>query len=537
MHDPSRLNNGAKSKAKKQYVGTNVPKHGETAVNRISYHEPGPEQSSTAGRRFVAPPVDGSRIVSKPVPKAQAENPGEFQLNQLRRRFSPTERQDDGTTTFTFQMVPSDPDFPFDMAALECVLSVPATYPKAGFPSLHVTNKEMERGHQINVERGFARLAENLPDSTLLGLMNALDKQLESLLTEPKAETIKFIPNKVSSKSRQHIGTSSFVQDSKAARPSPVKHNETPKAFTAEQLRLATERRETETRQLEARLGRLPLFSKSPSGIAYTIPIIPRKHEDLPAPLQAVKAVTLIVPLLYPLQNCRIEFAGVSREAATNTEREFEKKANETPETSLVGHMNYLAQNMHILAATPLKEPEVHLPDVTPLSIDDAIIKEEDSLRAVDDKDHSHLKFIPRPPEWNVGTRDDESSNSEYSDSYDTGDESTDNDEDGVPLPTIHETSTSAAPERGISLSFPFLELYGIELLELASLCITIKCERCKDTMDISNLRTDAGRSESCKKCAMPFNVRYRRELMHANSARAGYLDLDGCIVLDMLPR
>lgn len=29
----------------------------------------------------------------------------------------------------------------------------------------------------------------------------------------------------------------------------------------------------------------------------------------------------------------------------------------------------------------------------------------------------------------------------------------------------------------------------------------------------------------------------YRRELMHANSVRAGYIDLDGCSVVDMLPR
>lgn len=29
----------------------------------------------------------------------------------------------------------------------------------------------------------------------------------------------------------------------------------------------------------------------------------------------------------------------------------------------------------------------------------------------------------------------------------------------------------------------------------------------------------------------------FRRELMHANSVRAGYIDLDGCTVVEMLPR
>lgn len=29
----------------------------------------------------------------------------------------------------------------------------------------------------------------------------------------------------------------------------------------------------------------------------------------------------------------------------------------------------------------------------------------------------------------------------------------------------------------------------------------------------------------------------FRRQLMHPNSNRAGYLDLDGCTVVDLLPR
>lgn len=29
----------------------------------------------------------------------------------------------------------------------------------------------------------------------------------------------------------------------------------------------------------------------------------------------------------------------------------------------------------------------------------------------------------------------------------------------------------------------------------------------------------------------------YRMDLMHANSVRAGYIDLDGCTIVDLLPR
>ena len=60
------------------------------------------------------------------------------------------------------------------MVGLECVLHVPTTYPKEVRPSIDVKNKEMGRDYQINVERGFARLAESRPQSTLLGLTNSL---------------------------------------------------------------------------------------------------------------------------------------------------------------------------------------------------------------------------------------------------------------------------------------------------------------------------------------------------------------------------
>ena len=496
--------------------------------------------SLAEGPRFVLPPVDGSRVVGKPVPKAQTEDPREFQIKQLKRRFSPTEQNENDGTCYAFSMVPSDPDFPFELAGLECVLHVPNTYPSNGRPSIDVKNKDMGRGYQINVERGFARLAESRPQSTLLGLMNLLDKQLESLLTERKADTIVIIPNNPSSRNAQRNEPVKTVQEeAQISRAKPAMHSRVQEQYAPEQRHRASERREAETRQLEARIGRLPLFSKSSDGIAYTVPIIFRKHEDLPVPLQAVKAIKLFVPLLYPLQHCRVEIQGVSREVAQNTERRFEKKSAESPETTLMGHVNYLAQNMHSLATQPIEEPQTiqaDFPDVASLSVRETAPEKDGRPAEYWEDDRSHIKLIARPPEWATQNEEEFDTDSDYSGSYDSGDE--DEEDGGAALDVVPESSISTtAPERGISLSFPMLELYGIELLELISLCVTIKCERCKDTMDISNLRNNASRSEFCKKCAMPLCVAYRRELMHTNSVRAGYLDLEGCTVLDMLPR
>ena len=481
--------------------------------------------------------------MTKPVPAAQAKDPRAFQVSQLKRRFSPTESTgNDGAAILTFHLNPSDPDFPFDLPnGLECILHVPASYAtpgdRGGKPSLEVRNEEMGEQWRRSVEDGFGKLANRMgPNGTLLGLMNRLDRELEGLLTERKLELVTIVPNKV-----KNIALGTGEQTSKDS-PRISQLNLTSKrpsqSYTPNQVRTATQRREADTRQLEARLGRLPGFSKSADGIAYTIPITPRKVHDLPKPLRIIKTVKLFVPLQYPLQNCRIELQEVNKDASRNLERAFERKAK-SGEGTLMALVNMLAQNMHLLA-TEVHEDEEREPILAPnlkdLNVDDHI---SDEGKPVDDADRAHIKIIPRPPEWDIQKGDDISSDSEDSDSV-----SSDSDEDGEIIkakdsqpPPLESTSSPAqTPERGISLSFPQLELYSIELLEVVSLSIIIKCSRCKDTMDVNNLRSTSQRNESCKKCASKLSVYFRRELIHANAVRGGYLDLEGCTVIDMLP-
>lgn len=458
----------------------------------------------------MAPPVENDRVVQKPVSRAQADDPREFQIQQLKRRFSAVVTADDDGTLLTFLMAPSDPDFPFEMANLECSLHVPGTYPRNGRPYLHVGNKDMGRGYQINVEQGFAQLAASLLQATLLELMKRLDRQLESLLSEPKAETLKIVPNNTAGgpvRGSEKIALQKNDVKAKIANHEPVAHS-------VERIRAAEGRRSTETHQLESRLGRLPAFSKSSDGVVYTIPIAPGKPADLPVPLQAVKSVRLSVPVQYPLEPCRIELVGVAREAARITEKGFERRAGENQGTTLLGHVNYLAQNMHTLAAVVVDDSVsavVHLP-IDRLEVNDSHQNSQSDIKSsADEADRSHIKFIPRPPEWALNS-DDEGDTSDDSDIEKSDEELTDEiegDEGSDPIPEAQGTS----PERGVLLSFPFLELHSIELLELVSLSITVKCERCKDVMDIKNLRDGAKagvagvRSESCKKCANTMRI------------------------------
>lgn len=465
------------------------------------------------------------------MPRLQKESPRDFQIRQLERRFPSLQKVENGIeTTLSFQLVPSDPDFPFELSGLECVLHIPVTLPDNGKPYLAVKNKDMPRGYQINVERGFDALVQESPQATLLSLINTLDKRLEALLTAEKAQTIKIMPNvpKVSDQRK----TGGVIPESVLAEASPTRPKAQEPQFTLEQRRTAQARRDAETRQLEARLGRLPSFSKSSDGIVFTIPITPGSPGDLPVPLQAVRAVKLFVPTLYPLQPCRIEVPGVSREAASKAERAFDRRAQENGEVSLMAHVNYFAQNMYSMATGSNVDSQA--PEQVVAAKDSPMtgeVKVPDHAPADRDDDRTHIKIIPRPPEWTTGGEDESDSDSDFSDSYDSGDEFDDH-----RLESISEAPSAQPSERGIALSFPSLELYNIELLELNSLSLSVRCTRCKTSSDIPSLRPSAPRHADCSKCAQPFSLTYRLEPMHANSIRAGYLDLTGCTISDMLP-
>ena len=230
-------------------------------------------------------------------------------------------------TMLIFQMRSSDPDFLFDIEALDCILCFPFDYSESGKPSLTVKNPNMERGYQINVERGFDAIVANARASTLLNHMDALNKQLEAPLVAQKAATIKIISNL----RKPEKPPSGILPKHELPHLSPTVVESQPSAsnqpltYSAEQKAQAQSRREAETRQLESRLRRLPKFAKSLNGLEYTVPIEPRNSSELPRYLKAINTISLTIPALYNLETCRIELRGVDGEAEMNVERAFQE--------------------------------------------------------------------------------------------------------------------------------------------------------------------------------------------------------------------
>ncbi|RJE18765.1 hypothetical protein PHISCL_08895 [Aspergillus sclerotialis] len=454
----------------------------------------------------------------RPVSKTESLNPREFQINQLRRRFRPEEKEDASGSLLTFGIAPSDPDFPFELEFLQCILHIPFSYPGDGRPTLKVTNPEMERSFQANVERGF----DNIVDAslrfggrgTLLGWMNSLDKQLERLLTTTeRGPTLKFVAN-VPSKDTSQTVQKQLAQPQATERDIPEHRlSSNPQAtpvYTAEEKAQAKKRRTTEMKQIEARLSRVPLFQKRPDEDSFVIPIQPTKPDRLPVPLRSIKKVKLLVPSLYPLEPSSIELQGIASDDARPVEMGFAQWIKENSNLNLMSQINYLASNIHNFAKTPIEEPK----DLPQNAQADKNVSEEllpaTKEPVAESEDRPHIHYVPRPPEWTVGNTA-SGSEDDDTDESDSEDFSEEDDEDGgAPVPGLPESNR----ERGVALSFPTLEFYGIELLELMSLSITIRCERCKEHMDVKNVPhvTDKSdgfspRVETCKKCANSMSI------------------------------
>jgi hypothetical protein len=479
-----------------QIIGTAMPKEGYSSASHP-----------------VAPKINDR--FSKPVSELQRSDPRQFQLNQLRRRFSPAEREEGEATALTFKVVPSDPDFPFEMTDLRCTLLVPHAYPTSGRPSLRVTNPDMDRGYQINVERGFESLVTVMPQSTLLTLVNELDKRLEGFLTSEKAQTVKLVTNSgkrtstaapgMSSPSAKPMAASAALESSLAsAQPQ----------HTAQEIAAAQSRRQSDIRQLEARMGRQQIFSKSPDGLSFTVPLPISKPDKLPPSLQSVQSAKIFVPPLYNLEPCTVSLVSCPSDLAGTVQAAFERHARANPEMTLMAHVNHLAQNIRSMAME-LPDPPPQTPSVPPsTTVETAFRTAKDAAPArLEDRPHVHI--VPRPPEWDMPRDDDVGSDSSGRDGSedDSSDFATDGEDGGAVLPAEAQVTTETGPDLGILLSFPALEFYGAETLQLYSLSLTVKCDRCREMRDVKSVRfhgkgdNASVKQESCNKCANMMSI------------------------------
>ena len=139
------------------------------------------------------------RVVQKPQPKLlqdQLDNCTSFeerahvlqqqQITTLQRRFPQcitTIGSSGNSTILDFDMVPSDPDFPFDLPyGLQVSLSM-NRFPSLRDATLNIRNIEIPHHLRTNIQKAFTKKCQN-SQLEMLHLINWLDKELEVLLVE-----------------------------------------------------------------------------------------------------------------------------------------------------------------------------------------------------------------------------------------------------------------------------------------------------------------------------------------------------------------
>ena len=319
----------------------------------------------------------------------------------------------------------------------------------------------------------------------------------------------------------------------------PAEVKPVPKVVTATQRAEAAKKRAREVRQLTTRLSREKGFAVL-SPTAFTVPVNAQRRHLLPVPLQPVETVRLTVPLDYDVVPAKIEVLGVPREVAQVVEVMWDSYVAGHPEVSLIAAVNVLGAKLHVWAFEE-REPAPTVVEEEPEPEVEAE-PEKDTPLAVEGK--PHIQVIARPPEWAPRATDDNGESSSDDSDYDSsssGDE--EEGEEGSPAAAAEGSGGSKA-EHGTALSVPGIVLNNIDLLEPASLNLTLRCTRCKGEHEVQNLRgTPAGarptpRAWRCEKCSAVLGIGaytprpglqfsnppigFRKELVHVSSTRLG---------------
>ncbi|KAG0260208.1 hypothetical protein BG011_002085 [Mortierella polycephala] len=478
-----------------------------------------------------------------------------FEIAQVERRFgtspAPASPTLDGDSVLGLHVVPSDPDFPYDVASLHVQLVVPKDYPRQPC-SLKVLNKDIPVGFATNLERGFAGAA--LQNKSLLGHLNWLDVNMEQLLQKPPAPTMRFVGH-----SNQSHATGSSVDRSNVSSRHPPNHitkTVVQTSFTIQQLDEASVQRQKQLAQIQARF-RSSFESISPTNIR--IALVAADKSKMPVKWDGTLWVNLLVPKAFPLEPCTIRLKEddnnpeIEQWRARNVEQGFSKIVASMPQLSLFQLLNQLNRDLKDLLSLPSQPLSVPPPLSTsssssPSSNDRmaALTSQLSSLSSPRlpsnhgsghiqrrhnhvDEDHGlgknpKLVYVDSPsnpkgqPLGRAGAQRTTTSGSEGEDEgkrnlgpneemqevpaklsegeteSEGHDDSSDNEEkDCQESVMIGGPAGETSPKRGIEIRMPDLKLEHISLLYCRSLSLLVRCNRCKGLFNMPDLLPDDG--------------------------------------------
>ncbi|KAJ3320705.1 hypothetical protein HDV06_005113 [Boothiomyces sp. JEL0866] len=226
---------------------------------------------------------------------------------------------------------------------------------------------------------------------------------------------------------------------------------------------------------------------------------------DFPFELESLQ-VLLTIPILYPTdRKCKLNLN--NPEIPVNLSSKIEKTVSEKIEMSrltLLDIMKWMD-----------KELESFLVDKPDAGVKIAFVKPTDARVYYGGES---------------GSSDEEQQEEELSD--ETGDELEESEEPSLQMPEIS--------HKGTQIRLINIDLENISLLHSISLSISVKCDRCKEVGEFLELKpsfdSENIQTHSCHKCSTVYTANFRTDFVHMNSISLGFLDLEGCSVLDLLP-
>lgn len=561
-HRPRRPNRQSRKQEKASDKGTQVA---ESSASTSSLERKDGQQFNTSQSISGSTQARGSLSVRNanrpPVEKPRARNIEKIglrmsELGQLAIYLKPNFTQT-SDTTWLCKLKPSDPDFAFDIEYLEFVLTVPLGYPKHGqaLPYILVKNGNIPKGYSINVERGYASIAQaQLGKRSLLDIMLEFDKGLEGFLQQQKGQTIKLV--KFSSSGKKTSVESAMNQNSASNNKSNVSSGQNPTTatrsfnFALPPVFIPNYIKEETTKQINLLIARLKdqasIKSVSESETVVSIKITAGHSEILPQQLNETFTVLLHVPKNYGISPCTIDIP-LDLIEARNIERNFNLHAASAKSWSLLALMNFLTVQLDSLILSdeyiraPLEnvvgnENSAHSTNENQSYSEEALSEQDKKLHysSFDTSTSGNNSVAEHAQNEDNNLLHEELHHREVSDDNEAGSEHVDEEAS---------SSWEFAPLKssGTALNFVNLELSNVALLECNALSLEIQCSRCKSRAEMHLVSGPYGRESKavtmlCAKCNHIMAAAFRKNLMFTSNANVGYIDLAGCLAHDYLP-
>ncbi len=279
-----------------------------------------------------------------------------------------------------------------------------------------------------------------------------------------------------------------------------------------------------------------------------TVPVL---DPDFPFDLESVQ-LRICIPMEYPKVSSPA-FQCLNPDIPENLKNQFKSHMDRAAKT-LMGQealrpmIRFLEKNLELMLTPPANPSGFKfIAPTTKTNIAPRVVEPPKVEYVEYRKDDSHVDDLDMPPEFYEAMkhlRIEEKEQEEYSSSITVESRPI----DSLPLKRVPESRfqpgeylkiepiSKTALAGTVQFQFHDSKLKGIGLLVITQLGVLLKCDRCKMSTPLEDLRPDMDRIYSCKKCNSKCTAHFKFDVIHESNKVAGYIRCKGGLPADILP-